>query len=123
MWRMPLGCGMRNQATMTGKYEVNGNDARGYGSFSTLSLSQANMIRPIVTTNLKERSSSTLTPLPNRALRLGRMTGGRTTDGWAMMSIIKCIRPFVKAQDGVEAPGRRYREIWACTTIDVETLP
>ena len=117
MWRTSLGCGMGNQAMTAGKHEVNRNDTRGYDSFSTLSSSQANMIRPIVTTNLKEWSSSTPTLLSNRALRLGqrRGEGALTTDGWAMMSVIKCIRPFMKARDGVEAPGRRLlRDLGMC---------
>ena len=117
MWRVSLGCGIRNQVTTAGKHEVNGNGARGYGSFNTLSLSQANMIRPIVTTSLKEWSSSTPTLLSNRALRLGqrRGEGALTTDGWAMMSVIKCIRPFMKARDGVEAPGRGLsRDLGIC---------
>ena len=83
------------------------NDACGYGSFGTLSSSQANMVCPIATTNVKKRSSSTPTLLSNQALRLGqrRGEGALTLDRWAVMSVIKGIRPFAKAQDGVEAPG------------------
>jgi len=79
---------------------------------------------PIATTNLKEWSSSTPTLLSNRALRLGqrRGEGALTTDGWAMMSVTKCIRPFMKAREGRHL-AEVYHEIWAYAAIGVETLP